>query len=112
MCLSSGSSRELPTSLALSGIGWGAYCVGLLFFYLGSAGLGLVLLRLRELRLPGTLMLAWLPTGVLLLVLGSLLGAPGLGGLGLSVAVGICGVSYVLLGLRLSEVCKCVRAVE
>ena len=63
----------------------------------------MVLLRRGELRLLGTLMLAWPPTGMLFFTLGSVLGAPGLGGLGFAVAVGICGASYVLLGLRLAN---------
>ena len=83
---------------SLRGLGWGTYCIGLLLFYIGTALFGAVLRRLRGLRVPGALLLSWLPVGALSAGVNALWGAniPGF-----PIAIALCGAGYVLLGLRM-----------
>jgi len=82
---------------SLRGAGWSTYCLGLLLFYLGTAGLGFALRRVRGFGVVGCLLMGWLPAGAVLSGVGSLTGArlPSL-----SAAVALCGAAYVLLGYR------------
>ena len=80
--------------------GWGTYCSGLLIFYIGTAIFGAVLTKLKRLQTTGLLFLIWLPAGAISGGLGTLIGVmvPGL-----SLAVALCGIGYMLLGLCLDE---------
>jgi hypothetical protein len=80
--------------------GWGTYCIGLLFFYIGTAIFGAVLTKLKGLQIAGFLFLGWLPIGALSVGLGTLFGIslPAF-----SIAVALCGVGYILLGFNAKQ---------
>ena len=80
--------------------GWSTYCIGLLVFYIGTATYGAVLIKLKRLRTTGLLFLVWLPVAALSVGLGTQLGVsiPAF-----SLAAGICGIGYILLGFCLDE---------
>jgi hypothetical protein len=75
--------------------GWNTYCIGLLFFYIGTAIFGVVLTKLKGLQIAGLVFLAWLPIGALSMGFGTL---TGLSMPGFSIATAICGIGYILLG--------------
>ena len=80
--------------------GWGTYCIGLLFFYVGTAIFGNVLTKIKGLQIPSLLFLTWLPIGALSMGLGTL---TGLSMPGFSIAVAVCGIGYILLGFCLDK---------
>jgi hypothetical protein len=88
---------------SLRGYGWSTYCLGLLLFYGGTCALGIALRRVPGFGAVGLLLMGWLPAGAALGAINTLTGA---GLPAFSLAVALCGASYVLIGRKLAIGCQ------